>query len=186
MTTTITMKAATALLALVLCACGGANFSEEIVYLGSDAAPPSASASAPDGAPADPPPTAVVPAPDAGLVALDAGELGPSADAGAGEAAAEAGGDASAGAADAGAADAADACVPRTIAEVCVGADSGQSCTQFGCVSGQVCGLASDGCGGQVLCPGCTTPMACGGGGPTGVCGCTVANAGLACLGIHP
>jgi MYXO-CTERM domain-containing protein len=41
------------------------------------------------------------------------------------------------------------------------------------CPTGQLCGMADDGCGGQIACGTCQAPQTCGGGGTAGQCGCT-------------
>ncbi|MEW6433272.1 MAG: lamin tail domain-containing protein [Myxococcota bacterium] len=52
------------------------------------------------------------------------------------------------------------------------GGAGGGGCTRATCEQlGKNCGEVSDGCGGVLLCGGCTAPQTCGGGGTANVCG---------------
>ncbi len=142
--------------AVGLWACGGASYSEEIVYVGADGGVHAAQ-TAPDAATeaGDPPPATVdggapdsdPPGADASSVAVDADPP----DAGANDA----GGDA---------VDAADSCVPLLPSVACAGVlpDSGVSCyNPADPVCGQICGAVPDGCGGAIQCGNPCPPLTC-------------------------
>ncbi len=61
---------------------------------------------------------------------------------------------------------------------VCVRAASANAC------AGAKCGMVSDACGGQLVCPTtCSAPQTCGGGGTANVCGCSPLTQAVACAG---
>jgi len=63
-----------------------------------------------------------------------------------------------------------EACAPDTSTTAFSPRLGGTSSCQ---VQSRDCGIASDGCGGALLCGVCAAPETCGGGGTSGVCGCT-------------
>ena len=61
------------------------------------------------------------------------------------------------------------------------GTEEGSVCVPTTCPDG-LCGVISDGCGGEAVCPTtCQTPLRCGGGGVRNVCGCIMSDLDVLC-----